>query len=76
MSLDDGPTLTLKMMKGRLESIEIAWSIASNAAKKREINEDFMALAEEIKRQFGEEGAKAVNEVVAKHKALNVAWGY
>ncbi len=34
------------------------------------------SLAEEIKRKFGEGGARAVDEVVAKHKALNFAKGY
>ena len=75
MSLDDAPPPTLKVMKGRLEAVETAWSIATNPAKRKEINEEFKALAEEIKRSFGEEGKKAVDEVVAKHKALNFARG-
>jgi hypothetical protein len=71
MSLDDAPAPTLKIMKGRLESIETSWSIATHPDKRRLINEEFKALAEEIKRKFGEDGARAVNDVVAKHKALN-----
>lgn len=71
MSLDDAPTPTLRLMKGRLEAIETAWTIATQPAHRREINEEFKSLAEEIKRRFGDEGVKAVNEVVAKHKALN-----
>ncbi len=71
MSLDDAPPQTLRLMKGKLESIEEAWSIATSQAKRKEINEEFKALAEEIKRSFGAEGAKAVNDVVARHKALN-----
>jgi len=71
MSLDDAPPPTLKLMKGKLESIETAWTIATQPAQRKEINEEFKVLAEEIKKRFGEEGARAVNEVVAKHKALN-----
>ncbi len=73
MSLDDAPAPTLRLMKGRLESIETAWTIASSPHQRREINEEFKALSEEIKRRFGEDGARAVNEVLAKHKALNFA---
>ena len=75
MSLDDAPAPTLRIMKGRLESIETEWTIATLPAKRKEINEEFKALAEEIKRIFGEEGRRAVNEVVAKHKQLNFAPG-
>jgi hypothetical protein len=71
MSLDDAPAPTLARMKGRLESIETAWNIASSSAKRKEINEEFKALADEIKRRYGEEGARAVNEIVAKHQRLN-----
>ena len=75
MSLDDTPPPTLKLMKGRLESIETAWTIATQPAKRKEINEEFKSLAEEIKRKFGEEGARAVNDVLAKHKELNFSRG-
>jgi GTPase SAR1 family protein len=71
MSLDDAPPPTLKLLKGRLESIETAWTIETHAAKRKEINEEFKALSEEIKKKYGEEGVKAVNEVLAKHKSLN-----
>ena len=47
MSLDEAPAPTLRIMKGRLESIETAWSIAPNPDQRREINEEFTALAEE-----------------------------
>jgi hypothetical protein len=76
MSLDDAPAPTLRIMKGRLESIETAWSIAPHPDARREINEEFKALAEEIKRKFGEDGTRAVNDVVARHKALNFTKGY
>ncbi len=70
MSLDDAPAPTLKIMKGRLENIETAWTIAAHPDERREINEEFKALSGDIKRRFGEDGARAVNEVLAKHKAL------
>ena len=73
MSLDDEPAPTLRIMKGRLEAIETEWTIAASPEKRREINEEFKTLAEEIKRKFGEEGTRAVNEVVVKHKAINFA---
>jgi hypothetical protein len=76
MSLDDAPAPTLKIMKGRLENIETAWTMASNPDERREINEEFKALAEEIKRGFGEDGTKVVNDVVTKHKALNFRNGH
>jgi hypothetical protein len=76
MSLDEAPAPTLKIMKGRLESIETAWTIATHTGKRREINEEFKALAEDIKRRYGADGVAAVNDVVAKHKALNYANGY
>jgi hypothetical protein len=76
MSLDDAPAPTLKIMKGRLENIETAWTMASNLDERREINEEFKALAEEIKRGFGEDGTRVVNDVVAKHKALNFRNGH
>jgi hypothetical protein len=71
MSLDDAPPPSLMLMKGRLEAIETSWTIATQPAKRREINEEFKALAEDIKKRFGKEGAKAVDEVVARHKELN-----
>ena len=76
MSLDDAPPPTLKLMKGRLESIETAWTIATQPAKRKEINEEFKSLAEEIKKRFGEEGTRAVDEVLKKHKELNFSRGY
>ena len=71
--MDDAPAPTLRVMKGRLESIETEWAIATQPARRKEINEEFKALADEIKRIFGEEGKRAVNEVVEKHKKLNFA---
>lgn len=71
MSLDEAPAPTLSMMKGKLEAIEEAWNLAAQPAKRRAINEEFKSLADEIKRKYGDEGARAVNEVVAKHKKLS-----
>lgn len=70
MSLDDAPAPTLRIMKGRLENIETAWTIAARPDERKEINEEFKALSEDIKRRFGEEGVRAVNDVLARHKAL------
>lgn len=70
MSLDDAPAPTLKIMKGRLENIETAWTMAAHPAERRVINEEFNALADEIKRKSGDDGTRAVNEAVAKHKTL------
>jgi hypothetical protein len=71
MSLDDAPPPTLEVMKGRLETLETEWTIATRPSKRRQINEEFKGLASEIKRIFGEDGARAVDEVVAKHKQLH-----
>lgn len=71
MSLEDAPAPTLRLMKGRLEAIETAWTLASNSSKRKAIDQEFKNLAEEIKKRLGEDGVKAVNDVLAKHKALN-----
>jgi hypothetical protein len=71
MSLEDRPSPTLGLMKGKLEAIETAWNIAANSARRKEIDQEFKSLAEEIKGRYGDQGAKAVNEVLARHKALN-----
>lgn len=71
MSLDEPPAPTLRLMKGKLESIEDAWSIATNQATRKAINEEFKALAEQIKTKYGDDGVRAVNEVIARHKAVN-----
>ena len=71
MSLEDAPPPTLQVMKGRLEAIETAWNIATSSARRKVIDQEFKALSEEIKARFGEQGVKAVNDVLAKHKALN-----
>ena len=74
--MDDAPAPTLKTMKGRLENIETAWTMAAHPDKRYEINEEFKALADDIKRRFGEEGARAVNDVLARHKALTFNNGH
>ena len=71
MSLDDAPAPTLRLMKGKLEAIETSWTLATHPSQRRVINEEFKSVADEIKRRFGEEGARAVNELLAKHKELN-----
>lgn len=76
MSLEDVPPPSLRVMTGRLESIVTAWTIAATPSKRQEINQEFKSLAEEIKAGFGEEGAKAVNAVLAKQKRLNFNQGY
>ncbi len=70
MSLDSAPEPSLREMKGRLETIQSAWTLASTSARRAEINEDFKRLAEQIKQKFGAEGKKVVDAVVAKQMAL------
>ena len=69
--MGDAPPPTLRTMKGRLETIETAWMMAMQPSKRREIDQEFKDLAEEIKSKFGEEGSMVVNEVLAKHKGLS-----
>ncbi len=65
MSLDQAPEPTLKVMKGMLETSEAAWMLATSPDSRKELNEKFKALAEEIKREHGQEG-----EVVARHMRM------
>ena len=67
MSLDQAPEPTLDEMKGRLETLEGAWMLASSPGRRNDLNEKFKVLADEIRQKFGEEGKKVVDQVVAKH---------
>ncbi len=75
MSLDDPPPASLRVMKGRLETIETEWTLATDAKRRKELNEEFRTLAEEIRKNFGEEGKKAVDQVLAKHRNLHFSQG-
>ena len=73
MSLDQSPEPTLSEMKGRLENLEGAWNLAASPDTRRELNEKFKALADEIRQKFGQDGKKAVDQVVARHMQLQRA---
>jgi len=73
MSLGDAPAPSLRIMKGRLETLETEWSLATEPKKRKELDEEFKVLADEIKRTFGEDGAKVVEQVLAKHRELHFA---
>lgn len=70
MSLDQAPGPTLELMKGRLETLEGAWMLATSPDSRSELNEKFKALAEEIERKYGQEGKKVVEQVVARHMRM------
>lgn len=70
MSLDQAPEPTLKVMKGRLETLERAWMLATSPDSRKELNEKFKTLAEEIKRKYGQEGKMVVDQVVARHMSI------
>ena len=55
MSLD-APPASLRVMKGRLETIETEWTLATEPKRRKELNEEFKTMADEIKKTFGEEG--------------------
>jgi len=57
-------------MKGMLETIQAAYLIEFNPAKRRELNEEFKALAAEMVSRFGNEGKSAVESVTRKHQRL------
>ena len=67
MSLDAEPEPSLRDLKGRLETIESAWWLATTPSQRAQSNEDFKQLADEIKKKFGEQGKKVVEALVAKH---------
>jgi len=70
MSLDQAPEPTLQELRGRLETLQGAWMLAATPVRRKELNEKFKALAEEIKQKYGAEGKKVVDQVVAKHMQL------
>ncbi len=70
MSLDQAPEPTLKELKGRLETIQSSWIISMSLERRNQLNEQFKALAEQIKQKYGADGKKAVDFVVAKQMAL------
>jgi len=70
MSLDTVPEPSLSELKGRLETIQSAWTLASTPSKRAAINEDFKRLAEVIQEKFGAEGKMVVDAVVSRHLAL------
>ena len=74
MSLDEPPA-SLRVMKGRLETIETEWTLATDPKRRKELNDEFKAMADGIKKTFGEEGRKAVEQVVAKHRGLHYGPG-
>ena len=75
MSLDQTPEPTLQEMRGKLETIKSAWIMATKLDKRKALNEEFKALAEEIKMKYGAEGKKAVDYALAKHMELKRAHG-
>ncbi len=75
MSLDQAPESTLKELKGRLETLQSAWIIAMSLERRRQLNEQFKALAGQIEQKYGPEGKKVVDYVVAKQMALKRTQG-
>jgi hypothetical protein len=73
MSLDQAPERTLRELKGRLETIYSAWVIETNLERRKQLNERFKSIAEEMNRKFGAEGKKAVDYIVAKQMHLSHA---
>lgn len=71
MSLGEAPPPDLELLKGRLETIETEWMLATNTRRRKELNEEFMAFAEDIKAAFGEQGKRVVDGVLARHKGLH-----
>jgi len=71
----DAPPANLRVMKGRLETIETEWTLATEPKRRKELNEEFKTMADEIKKTFGEEGKKVVDQVVAKHRGLHYGQG-
>jgi len=68
MSLEDAPDQTLRQLMGRLQTLESEWTITTTRARRREIDEEFKALSAKVRDEFGIEGERAINELLAKHK--------
>ncbi|TLX99932.1 MAG: hypothetical protein E6K95_08960 [Thaumarchaeota archaeon] len=58
MSLD-APPASLRVMKGRLETIETEWTLATEPKRRKELNEEFKMMADEIKKTFRAAKARA-----------------
>ena len=68
MSLEDAPVPTLRQFVGRLEVLRSEWAIAATRARRKEVDAGFRTLSAEIRERFGEEGQRAINELLTKHK--------
>lgn len=70
MSLDQQGEPSLQQMKGMLETIQAAYLIEFNTARRRDLNEEFKALAARMVSRFGSDGKAAVESVARKHQKL------
>ncbi|MDG6901069.1 MAG: hypothetical protein JRM80_03830 [Nitrososphaerota archaeon] len=68
MSLDDMPEQSLRQLVGRLETLQSEWAIATTRARRKEVDDQFRALASQVRERFGDAGQRAVNALLARHQ--------
>lgn len=70
MSLESKPELSLEQYAGRLETLESEWAIAATKERRKEIDDEFEALAGQIKEKFGAKGERVLDYFLARHRRL------
>jgi hypothetical protein len=75
MSLEDVPDATIEQMLGKLETLRSEWAIATTRERRREIDASFKVLSEEMRMRFGDQGEKAVDDLLSRHQQRHAANG-
>jgi hypothetical protein len=70
MSLEGKPEVSLEQFAGKLETLESEWAIAVTKERRKEIDDEFEALAEQIKGKFGAKGERVLDYFMARHRRL------
>jgi chaperonin cofactor prefoldin len=70
MSLEGKSDVSLEQLGGKLETLESEWAIAATKERRKEIDNEFEALAEQIKENFGAKGERMVDYFLARHRRL------
>jgi chaperonin cofactor prefoldin len=70
MSLEGKTDVSLEQLAGRLETLESDWAIAATKERRKEIDNEFEALAEQIKEKYGAKGERVLDYFLARHRRL------
>jgi chaperonin cofactor prefoldin len=70
MTLESKPEASLEQLAGRLETLETEWAISATKERRKAIDDEFEALAGQIKEKFGAKGDRVVDYFLARHRRL------